>query len=544
MGGRQAEGSVTVLNRRQFIGRSSGALAAASLGASCTRLDSRNTLRVVPYADLQALDPVVTTIGIVQRHAMMVYDFLFSRDANREVQPQMVDSWERSPSGLAWTFRLREGLFFHDGSPVTADDVIASLKRWSVRDAYGRQMFAVTSRIASTDARTLIWKLDRPYGLMLEALSKTGGPVPAIMPRRLAETSATQPIRDATGSGPFRFVDAEWIPGGVAVYARNDHYVPRNEPASGAAGGKRVFVDRVEWHSIRDPQSAVLALAAGEVDYVENPTAEFLPMLQGEDVAIVRNDPLGTQGLLRMNHLHPPFDSSKARQALVYLVDQTRYLQAMFGNPGMTQACNESFVCGSRLGSSAGIPAEFKPDRNRARQLLAESGYDGRPVVVLHPTDIQFMNLATLVLADDLRSIGAEVDLQAMDFGAMASRRANRSEPDKGGWHIGLSYWPGVDISDPIANSPMQASCDKAWPGWPCDEAHQMLIDSFAYAQSKKEQQRIADEIQASAYQLVPYVSIGLWYNPIAYRKNLSGVLSVPGSRVFWNIAKSPSKPS
>ncbi|MET4133630.1 peptide/nickel transport system substrate-binding protein [Porphyrobacter sp. MBR-155] len=530
-----------MLSRRQFVGRSASAVALAGLSVSCTRVDTRNTLRIVPYADLQALDPIVTTIGIVQRHAMMVYDFLFARDAGGMVQPQMVESWDRSADGLTWTFRLREGLFFHDGAPVTADDVIASLRRWSARDAYGRQIFAVTSRIASDDARTVRWQLDRPYGLMLQALSKTGGPVPAIMPRRLAETSVTAPIRDTTGSGPFRFVDAEWIPGGVAVYARNDQYVPRAEPASGAAGGKHVLVDRVEWHNIRDPQSAVLALAAGEVDYVENPTAEFLPMLRGEDVTIVRNDPLGTQGMLRMNHLHPPFDNPLARQALLYLIDQRRYLQAMFGNPDMTQACNEFFVCGSQLGSTAGIPEGFAPDREKARQLLAQSGYDGRPLVILHPTDIQFMNLATLVLADDLRSIGAKVDLQAMDFGAMSSRRANRAAPEDGGWHIGLTYWPGVDVSDPVANSPMQANCDAAWPGWPCDPAHQALIDRYAYAQSDAERQALADQIQASAYRLLPYVPIGLWYNPIAYRNNLQGVLSVPGSSVFWNITKAPA---
>lgn len=527
-----------LLNRRQFVGRSMGTLALAGLGASCTRVDTRNILRVVPYADLQALDPVVTTMGIVQRHAMMVYDFLFARDADGQVQPQMVDIWERSADGLIWTFRLREGLFFHDGAPVTAEDVIASLRRWSERDAYGRQLFAVTSRIMAADARTIVWQLQRPYGLMLQALSKTGGPVPAIMPRKAAESSATVPIRTAIGSGPFRFVDAEWIPGGMAVYARNEHYVPRKEPASGAAGGKLVHVDRVEWHNIRDPQSAVLALAAGEVDYVENPTAEFLPMLQDDEIAVVRNDALGTQGMLRMNHLHAPFDNPKARQALLHLVDQKRYLQAMFGNPDITRDCREYFVCGSQFASDTGIPGDLKPDPARARRLLDEAGYDGRPLVILHPTDIQFMNLATLVLADDLRSIGAKVDLQAMDFGAMASRRANKSAPEAGGWHIGMTYWPGVDVADPVANTPMQANCDNAWPGWPCDPAHQALIDAYAYAQTDQERQRIADRIQASAYRLVPYVPIGLWYNPIAYRKSLSGVLSVPGSSVFWNIRK------
>lgn len=529
-----------MLNRRQFVGRSVSTIGLAALGGSCTRVDLRNSLRVVPYADLQSLDPIVTTIGIVQRHAMMVYDFLFARDAGGVIRPQMVDTWERSANGLTWQFRLREGLFFHNGQPVTADDVIASLKRWGTRDSYGRQIFAVTSRIAATDDRSLVWQLSRPYALMLQALSKTGGPVPAIMPRAVAETSATQPIRTAVGSGPYQFVESEWIPGGITVYRRFPHYNPRREPPSGAAGGKHVYVDRVEWHNIRDPQSAVLALAAGEVDYVENPTPEFLPMLKAQDIVVARNDPLGTQGMLRMNHLHAPFDNQKARQALLHLVDQRRYLQAMFGDPEITRACGEYFVCGSQLGSESGIPADFGPDRTRARRLLNEAGYDGRPLVLLHPTDIQFMNLATLVLADDLRSIGAKVDLQAMDFGAMGSRRANKAAPEKGGWHIGLTYWPGVDVADPVANIPMQASCDQAWPGWPCDAAHQTLIDAYAYSQSDLERQKIADQIQESAYRLVPYVPLGLWYNPIAYSRRLSGVLSVAGSSVFWNIKKEP----
>ena len=528
-------------SRRRFMTGSAALLAAGGLlPAGCSAPDRRNILRVVPYADLQALDPVVTTVGIVQRHALMVYDFLFGRDAAGMPQPQMVESWQRSANGRDWRFTLREGLFFHDGAPVTSNDVIASLRRWSARDAYGRQIMAVTDRLEADGARSFVWRLSRPYGLMLQALSKSGGPVPAIMPRRIAETSPNQPIREAVGSGPFRFAANDWIPGGLVAYDRNDAYAPRAEPASGTAGGKRVLVERVEWHNIRDPQSAILALMAGEVDFVENPTAEFLPMLAGEPIRIERTDPLGTQGLLRMNHLHPPFDRPEAREALLWLVDQTRYLQAMFGNPDITRACRDYFVCGSALASAAGVPPGLRHDPARARALFAAAGYDGRPLVVLHPTDIQFMNLATLVLADDLRSIGVNVDLQAMDFGAMAARRANRAAPEDGGWHLGMTYWPGADVADPVANTPMQASCDAAWPGWPCDAAHQALIDDYAYAQSDAQRQQIADAIQASAYRLLPYVPIGLWYNPVAYRNTLSGVLGVAGSTVYWNIAKSP----
>jgi peptide/nickel transport system substrate-binding protein len=515
-----------------------GALALSLAGPAAAQSPDTRVLRVVPFADLQSLDPIVTTIGIVQRHATMVYDFLFGRDANQQPQPQMVESWARSDDGRLWRFTLRDGLAFHDGAPVTTDDVIASLRRWGARDPYGRQIFALTTALEAEGPRTFVWRLSAPYGLMLEALSKSGGPVPAIMPKRIAETDPTKPITEAIGSGPFVFAAGEWVPGSKVVYRRNEAYRPRSEPASGTAGAKLVKVDRVEWLNIRDPQSAVLALNAGEVDYVENPSTDFLPILQGAGMRIVRTDPLGTQGMLRMNHLHPPFDNPKAREALLYLVDQSAYLQAMFGNPELTAVCHAFFVCGSPQETSAGVPAGIGKDKAKARRLFQEAGYDGSPLVILHPTDIQFMNVATIVLAEDLKSIGVRVDLQAMDFGAMGARRANRAKPSEGGWHIGLTYWPGLNVSDPIGNVPMQASCERAWPGWPCDAAHQALLDRYPAASAGVERKALVDSIQESAYRLVPYVPIGQWFAPVAHSPRLSGVIGVPGTLVLWNIEK------
>jgi peptide/nickel transport system substrate-binding protein len=514
------------------------------MSSSCAKPpDDSHVLRAVMHADLQSLDPIVTTIGIVQRHALMVYDFLFGRDADGTPQPQMVDQWQTSDDGLDWEFTLRDGLVFHDGAPVTANDVVVSLRRWGVRDAYGRQIFSFTTELRATSASRFIWRLSRPYGLLLHALSKTGGPVAAIMPARIAQASATSSIEESIGSGPFSFDDKAWIPGAKVVYRRNPAYLPRAEAPNGTAGGKQANVDTVEWINIRDPQSAVLALANGEIDYVENPSPEFLPLLRDAGVTIQRSDALGFQGMLRMNHLHPPFDDKRARQALLYLVDQDRYLQAMFGDPAVSTNCNAFFVCGSPLESRFGIPEGIGKDRDKARALMQQSGYDGRPLVILHPTDIQFMNLATLVLADDLKSIGVKVDLQAMDFGAMGSRRVNRSPPQEGGWDIGLTYWPGGNIADPVGNVPMQASCEQAWPGWPCDAAHQALIDAYPFAQGDAARLELANRIQASAYDLVPYVPIGQWYAPVAYSPRVSGVLSVPGTTVLWNIDKAPYRP-
>lgn len=528
------------VNGRPRGGRLLLPLVTLVLAVGCEVEDDSDTIRAVMHADLQSLDPIVTTMGIVQRHALMVYDTLFARDAEQRPQPQMVETWTESDDGREWNFILRPGMLFHNGAAVTASDVVASLERWGARDAYGRQLLAITEELTALDERTVRWRLERPYGLMLHALSKTGGPIPVIMPERLARTDPATPVREVIGSGPFEFVAEEWVPGGQVVYRRFTDYTPRPEPARGTAGGKRAGVARVEWLNIRDPQSAVLALAAGEIDLVENPPVEFLPLLRREGLEITRADPLGTQGMLRMNHLHPPFDDPRARRALLYAIDQAEILQAMFGDPEITDVCHAFFVCGSPLETDAGVPERIGADPERARTLLAASGYDGRPIVTLHPTDILFMNIATLVMADQLRAVGFNIELVAMDFGTMAARRANRAEPERGGWHLGLTYWPGVNIADPIGNIMIHASCERAWPGWPCDAKHQALIERYAALSSDDQRLALAATIQQSAYDLVPYVIIGQWTLPIATSRRLDGLLEVPGTTVFWNLEKQP----
>jgi peptide/nickel transport system substrate-binding protein len=522
---------------RRFLLAATAALAFTAASAQAQTLPPNRILRVVPNADLQTLDPINTTAGVVQSHAHMVYDQLFGRDAQQRPQPQMVESFATSSDGLVWTFTLRPGLAFHDGAPVTAEDVVASLRRWAARDPHGRQILGITESLGA-EGRSVTWRLRRPYALMLDALSKPAGNMPTIMPARIAATDPFTNITDTTGSGPFIFDRPEWIPGSRVVYRRNPAYVPRSEPAVGTAGGKRVHVDRVEWLNIANAQTAALALAQGEVDFVETPGTDFLPMLQRRGLRIERINTLGFQGMIRMNHLHPPFSDPRARQALIYLANQQDYLQAMFPDPALYQVCHAFFVCGSPQESNAGVPQGIGANMERARQLIRESGYDGRPIVIMDPTDNPFMHAATLVLAQQLQQAGMRVDVQAMDFASMATRRPNRRHPSEGGWDFGLTFWNGLGASDPVGNVPMQASCDRAWPGWPCDAEHQALIDAFPYAASAEERQRILTALHESAYRVVPYLPFGQWFLPVAYSPRLSGVLGMPGIIVMWNIEK------
>ncbi len=509
-----------------------------STGIAIAQAPAQKTLRIVPFADLQVIDPINTTAGNVQSHAMHVYDFLFGRDAEQVPRPQMVQTYSVSEDGLTWTFVLRDGLKFHDGAAVTMDDVIPSLKRWGARDPYGRQIVALTKDMVATDPKTLVWTLTKPFSLMLEALSKSTSNVPAIMPKRIAETDPMKNITETIGSGPFIFVREEWVPGAKVVYRKNPDYIPRSEPSSGSAGGKIAKVDRIEWRIISDPQSAVFALINGEVDFLENPPTDLIPELKARGAKFTTTNALGFQGMMRMNHLHPPFNDARARQALLYLMDQEQYLRAMFGDPENWRVCRAYFNCGGPFATDAGSEPDFGKNKIKAKALMEEAGYKGEPIVLLHPTDIPFLSAATQLMAQDLKSIGVNVQMVAMDFATMAQRRANKSVPAQGGWHLGMTWWNGAGSMDPVGNVPMQASCERAWPGWPCDADHQALITAFAAAKNNEERQKGAIAVQVSAYKFVPYVPFGQWFQPVAHSPKLKGLPIVPGVMAFWNVEK------
>src|SRR6185369_6465734 len=188
---------------------------------------AQTTLRSVMHSDLKILDPIWTTAYIVRNHGYMVYDTLFAMDEKFEVKPQMVEKYEASADKLTWTFTLRDGLLWHDGQPVTAEDCIASIKRWGAKDSLGQKMMTFVDSISAVDAKTFTIKLKEPTGLVLLGLSKPSSNVPFMMPKRVAETDPGKQIEDFTGSGPFVFKKDEWKPGDKTVYVKFDKYKPR-----------------------------------------------------------------------------------------------------------------------------------------------------------------------------------------------------------------------------------------------------------------------------------------------------------------------------
>jgi peptide/nickel transport system substrate-binding protein len=476
------------------------------------------TLKLITQNDLKVLDPFWTTAYISRNHGYMIYDVLFALDDKLNVQPQMVDTWELSQDRLQYTFTLRDGLQWHDGQPVTSADVIASLRRWGRRDSQGKLLMRATDRMEVVNDKTFQLVLKEPFGLVLEALAKPSSNVPFILPARVAATPADEQIKETIGSGPFTFVKEEWQPGHRVVYVRNPAYVSRPEPPSAAAGGKRVYLDRVEWLYIPAPATASAALEAGEVDYWESVPLDFVARIEhhpGITAAVV--DPLGSQGQLRPNHLHPPFDHKKARQARMRLVKQETYLRAGIGDQKFWRPCGAFFMCGSPWETDVASDIVMRQDLQEAKRLMQEAGYDGRPVVLLNNTDNPVSHAMALVTQQLLTKIGVKVDLQSMDWGTLVSRRAEKKSPAEGGWNLFMTSWIFGDLYSPAVNQPIDGSCERSWFGWYCSEAMERLRAEWARTDDPDKRKALVEEIQRLAYNEVPYVPLGQWTQRRAY---------------------------
>jgi peptide/nickel transport system substrate-binding protein len=494
------------------------------------------TLRVAPHSDLKIVDPIWTTALITVNHGYMIYDTLFALDEKLKVQPQMVDRYITSDDKLTWTFVLRDGLAWHDGMPVTAEDCIASLKRWGARDAMGQKLLSYVADFSAPDTKTIRMILKEPYGLVIQTLAKPGASVPFMMPKRVAETDPNKQITEYTGSGPFIFKQDEWRAGEKVVYIKNPKYQPRKEPASGMAGGKIAKVDRVEWLWIADPQTQVNALLAGEVDIVEAPPHDLLPLLAADKKIqlFVWNAP-GRQYAFRFNVLHKPFDNPKIRQAVAYALNQKDMLQSVIGDSEWYKECKSLFPCGSPLESTKGFEDKLDSNVAKSKALLQEAGYDGTPVVLMQSTDNASLSNLAPVAKSLMEKAGFKVDVQAMDWQTLVTRRTKKDPPSAGGWHAFLTSWASVDVLDPVAASFLNASCEKATFGWPCDAQLEKLRDAFARETDPAKQKAIAESVQLREVEYPTHVQLGQYTQPVAYRKGVTGILAGP-SIAFWNI--------
>jgi peptide/nickel transport system substrate-binding protein len=361
-----------------------------------------------------------------------------------------------------------------------------------------------------------------------------------MMPKKTAETDPNTQIKieDVIGSGPFLFVAKEWKPGEKTVFVKSPTYKPRSEPPSGLAGAKLARVDRVEWVWIPDAQTQVSAIQNGEIDMIESPAMDLLPLLaKDKNIKLFDYNPLGNQYVFRFNTLFKPFDNPKIRYAASVAFSQEPFLKATIGEPKYYKPCKDMFLCGTPLGTDEGMKDILNGDTARAKQLLKDAGYDGTTVILMQSTDLGVLTNMAPVAKAQLEAAGFKVDLQPMDWQTLVSRRAKKDPPDKGGWNAFITSWVAADILNPVMAGFFNAACEKAMFGWPCDSTIEKMRDQFAHETDPAKQKQIVIDLQKYWVEHPTHVNLGQWYQPFALRANVEGVLQTPVT-AFWNISK------
>jgi peptide/nickel transport system substrate-binding protein len=527
------------MRRRTFLAASVTTLALPAI----TRAASQQVLKFVPQADLAVLDPILTTAGVTRSHGYLVFDTLYAVTGPAhgfKAMPQMAAGHRVDDDGRTWRVTLRDGLVFHDGQKVLARDCVASIRRWGARDTLGQALMARADEVSAPDDKTITFRLKRPFPLLPDALGKLTPNICAIMPERLASTDPYKQITEMVGSGPYRFKADERVQGSRFVYERFVGYQPREDGEPDWTSGPKVaHLDRIEWHIIPDAATAAAALQSGEVDWWELPTSDLLPVLRhGGKIRIAIIDPTGNCAILRPNHLHPPFDNPAIRRALLGAIDQTEFMTAVMGDDrSLWKTPCGFFTSLAPVTSDSELPVlSGKRDNEKVRRDLLAAGYRGEKVVLMLPQDVPNQRAMSEIAGDMMRRVGMNVDYQAVDWGTILQRRASKSPPSQGGWSAFCTRFWGSEFFSPAAHSPLRSNGAQAWFGWPSSPRIEALREQWFDAPDLAIQKTLAAEIQAQAFEDVPYYPLGLYYNPTAYRADLSGVLN--GGPFFWNARR------
>lgn len=526
------------MQRRDLL--KAGAAAAVLPRFAIAQPAQNRLLKMVPQANLTSLDPIWTTANITRNHGYMVYDTLYGTDENFRPQPQMAEGHVVEDDGKQVTITIRSGLKFHDGEPVRAADCVASLARWMKRSPIGQKLETFVDALEVMDDRRLRFRFKRNFPMLLNALAQVSNSPAFIMPERIARTDPFQQIRETVGSGPFRFVPGEFNSGSLVVYQRNPDYSPTpvGRPSL-TAGPKLVHFDRVEWHIIVDASTAAAALQTGEIDWYEQPPPEIQELLRrSRQISVEAIDPLPLTGIMRFNHLHPPFNDKRMRQAMLPAVNQADFMSAIVGpDPSLYMTGVGVFTPGTPLANDAGIaPLTGPRSLDRAKALMREAGYTNQPMRLIGPTDILAPSAMTQVGADLVRRLGFNADIVLTDWGTTVQRRTSREPVERGGWSMLFTSFSSFDFVDPAAHFPLRGNGTGAWPGWPTIPKLEELRDAWFVAPDLDAQKAIAREIQTVAMDELPYVPVGSYLSITAHRRNLAD--RVKGLALFWGLRR------
>lgn len=523
------------MKRRNFIAAAS---AAATTLPHFAIGQQAKVLRFIPHANLTLLDPIFTTALVSVSHGWAIYDTLFGINNKFEPRLQMAESYDISDDGRTYRIKLRDGLKFHNGEPVRAQDAAPSLARWAKRDSLGVTLDSFVDSWGVQDDKTVKITLKQKLPMFLQAVAAGGASTPFIVPEHVAKSDPFKQNTDTTGSGPLKFVRSEFVPGSMVVYERNAGYVPRQEPAEWTAGGKVMHFDRVEWRVIPDAATAALAIQNGEIDWYEQVHPDLVASLRkNPGIEIGSANPTGFNGVLRFNHLHPPFNNLAIRRAVMMAINQEDHMSAITGGDRTAfKVCKSMLPCGTMFSRETGGPF-IQGNIEKARAMLKDAGYKGEKVVVISPSDFPTIGPLGEVTHDVLTKLGMNVEFVSTDWGTVTQRRASKEPVEKGGWSIVHTWFPSNIASTPVEQLFIRGLGQSGWFGWFGDAETEQLVQEWLMAPDPAAAQKAADAVQARAFDQVPSVPVGQFQIRTARRKNIVGQIEGFGA-YMWNIRR------
>ncbi len=489
-------------------------------------------LRIASVGSVQSFDPLWTTASATANVSGTILEGLIAYTKDYGLGKQLLDSWETSADGLTWTFRIRSGVKFHDGRPLTTKQVVCTLDRQKdgapllklIRQEFGYQNFQ--EFVQAKDDLTFTIRLREPTGLVLNAIGPQNF-TPQIVTEEWCAVPQTQSAPgNPIGTGPYRF--ESWRPGDRWTAVRYEGYVPSPEPADGDAGGHVAYIDRVDYLEIPDQTTRVAALEVGDVDLVQEFPPDLIPRIE-RNPRIALYDTTALRLLGHFNHTKPPFDNVEARRALVMAYDNEKALLAAVGDPDFMKLCPSLLQCGTQWETSAGSQGLYNAKRvAEAKQIIERLGLKGTKVRLMDPTDRQPAHGAAQVTREVLEELGFDVDFQVMDWATMVSRRA-----DPNLWEF-FHTWSGITVrASPVGHLLFGELQYNAWfnkyqdvPG-----KQRQLFSQLLRAKTEDELKRLNEEFQTYFYEDAIFLQIGEFFGKWGAHVKVKGLHSGAGGQ-------------
>lgn len=470
-------------------------------------------LTVALNAGISTLDVHRTTGTTASTPSFAVQEFLLAYDENLIAQPLLVDKWSLSQDSKKWSFTLRPGIKFHDGTPLTAEHAVKSWLRWADRDNFGNTILGFVDKVRATGELTFDVDMVEPSALVLEGMARIGGYYPVIVPPKMYDIPAATGAEVMLGTGPYKV--KQYLPGDRLTVDRYDGYKPSPLKASFMSGKKVAYFDQVEYVIVPDQNARIAALKTGQIDILETVPGDFykdLSKTSGVTVQIITNNS-SRQGAW-LDNVDGVFKDKRVRQAFAMAYPVEDALRAAFGDSQFWTLCPSMMLCGTKWGNFAdGSKGIYNArDITKAKQLVKDAGAEGATVVVLSPEDLPTYASPALISRKTLETIGLKVDFKATDW---ATQTNWREKPEL--WDVFHTAGGGAWGANPLLNSSLAKN--KYWNKYQ-DESGRMTagMDKLARATSAEQQLAIVKEMQSVFWEDIPYVSFGDSFNTAAYR--------------------------